>query len=165
MAGTGEVIVGPPGWRLGLGRRFGGQGLGVWEFSAALEGFSEGWDAAAFAQLLAMPGAEAALALEAEEPVGFLLTRRAADEAEIITIATRPGARRRGVGRQLLSHHQADLAARGVKHMFLEVAASNRAAIALYATSGFLEVGRRKGYYQRPDGREDAIVMRRELAS
>lgn len=137
------------------------------ELLAALhaEGFSEGWDAAAFAQLLAMPGAEAVLALEAEEPVGFLLTRRAADEAEIITIATRPGARRRGVGRQLLSHHQADLAARGVKHMFLEVAASNRAAIALYATSGFLEVGRRKRYYQRPDGREDAIVMRRELAS
>lgn len=128
------------------------------------EAFAEGWDAAAFAQLLAMPGAEAVLALEAEEPVGFLLARSAADEAEIITIATRPGARRRGVGRRLLSHHLDGLAARGVKHMFLEVAASNAAAIALYAASGFSEVGRRKDYYQRPDGREDAIVMRRELA-
>jgi tRNA threonylcarbamoyl adenosine modification protein YeaZ/ribosomal-protein-alanine acetyltransferase len=128
------------------------------------EAFADGWDAAAFAQLLSMPGAEAVLALEAEEPVGLLLSRAAADEAEIITIATRPGARRRGVGRQLLSRHLADLAARGVNHMFLEVAASNHAAIALYAAAGFSEVGRRKGYYQRPDGREDAIVMRRELA-
>jgi tRNA threonylcarbamoyladenosine biosynthesis protein TsaB len=130
-----------------------------------VEAFAEGWDAASFTQLLAMPGAEAVLALEAEEPVGFLLTRRAADEAEIITIATRPGARRRGIGRQLLSHHLNDLAARGVNHMFLEVAASNAAAIALYAASGFTEVGRRKAYYQRPEGREDAIVMRRGLAS
>lgn len=129
------------------------------------EAFAEGWDASAFTQLLAMPGAEAVLALEAGEPVGFLLTRRAADEAEIITIATRPGARRRGIGRQLLSRHLADLSAHGVNHMFLEVAASNAAAIALYTATGFTEVGRRKAYYQRPEGREDAIVMRRGLSS
>lgn len=129
------------------------------------EAFAEGWDAAAFTQLLAMPGAEAVLAFEADEPVGFLLSRQAADEAEIITIATRPGARRRGVGRQLLAHRMADLVARGVNHMFLEVAASNEAAIRLYAACGFTEVGRRKGYYQRPEGREDAIVLRRGLSS
>jgi ribosomal-protein-alanine N-acetyltransferase len=47
--------------------------------------------------------------------------------------------------------------------MFLEVAADNLAAIALYQATGFIKVGVRKGYYPHPDGAKDALVMRRAL--
>lgn len=127
------------------------------------QSFDEGWTTSAFEDLLNMPGAAAEIAIELDEPVSFILTRRAADEAEIITIGTRPQAQRRGVAKQLLAHHFAGLAAQGVSRVFLEVAASNAAAQALYRGFGFTEAGRRKGYYKRSDGVEDAIVMRRDL--
>jgi len=106
---------------------------------------------------------KAGAALEAGEPLGFLVTRRAADEAEIITIGTRPSMQRRGVARQMMDRQLMTLAAQGVRVVVLEVAASNTAAQALYSALGFGEAGRRKGYYHRPSGAEDAIVMRREL--
>jgi ribosomal-protein-alanine N-acetyltransferase len=128
------------------------------------EAFENGWSAASFEELMGMPGATAHLALDHGEPAAFLLTRRAADEAEIITIATRPQAQRRGVAGQLLSSALSGLARRGVRQVFLEVAASNTAALGLYRAMGFLEAGRRSGYYRRKHGTEDAIVMRRELS-
>lgn len=129
------------------------------------QSFDEGWTAGAFQDLLNMPGAVAEIALEQGEPASFVLTRTAADEAEIITICTRPQAQRRGVAKQLLAHHFAGLAARGVRHVFLEVAASNMAAQALYRSFGFVEKGRRSNYYKRSDGVEDAIVMRRDIGA
>lgn len=128
------------------------------------EAFDEAWSAAAFDDLLRMPGAAASLALDLGEPAGFLVTRRAADEAEIITIGTRPHAQRRGVARQLLARQIAELARQGVRQVFLEVAASNTAALGLYHDMGFRVAGRRKGYYHRSHGAEDAIVMRKELS-
>src|SRR5262249_26375917 len=65
------------------------------------ECFGKAWDAEAFAKLIAS-GAHASIAMEGEEPLGFILVRPAADEAEIITIATRPHARRRGIARALV---------------------------------------------------------------
>lgn len=128
------------------------------------EAFESGWNANTFVELMCLPGAAARLALLQGKPVGFLLTRRAADEAEIITIATSPRAQRKGVAGQLLAQTLSDLASQGVRHVFLEVAASNAAALGLYWTMGFQEAGRRKDYYRRRHGWEDAIVMRRELA-
>ena len=97
-------------------------------------------------------------------PSGFVLTRSAADEAEIIAIGTRPFAQRRGVGRQMLDHQLAELRRHGIHHVFLEVADSNAAARGLYGALGFKEAGRRKGYYKRASGvAEDAFIMRREL--
>jgi tRNA threonylcarbamoyladenosine biosynthesis protein TsaB len=128
------------------------------------EAFEIGWNAASFEALMGTPGAAAHLALDHGEPAAFLLTRRAADEAEIITIATRPQAQRRGVARQLLTNGLAELSRQGVRHVFLEVAASNTAALGLYRAAGFLETGRRPGYYRRKHGTEDAIIMRRELS-
>lgn len=133
---------------------------------SALHGeiFDNGWTARSFADLLETPGTDAAIATEGNEPLGFIVTRRAADEAEIIIIGSRPSIQRRGVARQLLSHHLMLLAANGIRHLFLEVAASNIPAQALYASCGFAEAGRRAGYYRRRDGGvEDAIMMRREL--
>lgn len=127
--------------------------------------FEDGWSTKAFADLLTSPGTEAAIASELGEPLGFIVTRRAADEAEIITIGTLPSMQRRGVARQLLEQHVATLSERGVLKLFLEVAVSNLAAQALYRALGFREAGRRKGYYKRRDGSlEDALVLRRELS-
>lgn len=140
-------------------------GLAASELLAEMHGetFDEAWSARSFAEMLATPGTEALIASEGEQPLGFLVTRRAVDEAEIITIGSRPSVQRRGVARQLLAQQMAELAAKGVRHLFLEVAASNRAAHGLYIACGFSEAGRRKGYYRRRDGVEDAIVMRREI--
>lgn len=125
--------------------------------------FEDGWTAKSFQDMLETSGTEAGIAAERGEPLGFIVTRRAADEAEIIVIGSRPSIQRRGVARQLLSQHVAQLAANGVRHLFLEVAASNSPAQALYTSCGFVEAGRRRGYYRRRDGVEDAIIMRREL--
>lgn len=125
--------------------------------------FAEGWNASCFMDMLMTPGTQAAIASEHGEPLGFILTRSAADESEIITIGTRPSAQRRGIAKQLLDVHMKQLNQCGVRQLFLEVATSNAAARALYAASGFVEVGRRKGYYKHREGYEDAIVMRLEL--
>ena len=128
------------------------------------ETFESPWTAQSFEQLMRMPGAATLVAFEQGEPAAFVMTRRAADEAEIITIATRVQFQRRGVARQLLMRQLSELGAQGVRLMFLEVAASNAAALGLYQAMGFEEAGRRKDYYGRQHGREDAIVMRRELS-
>lgn len=126
--------------------------------------FDSPWNESAFSDLAASPGALATLALERQEPLGFLLTRQAADEAEIITVATRPEARRRGVARKLIDHQLTELSSRGVAQVFLEVAEPNLAARALYEGLGFTEAGRRRGYYKRADGSlEDAILLKRVL--
>lgn len=128
------------------------------------EAFDIAWSPTEFKSLLAMPNAEAVIALEQDEPAGFVLTRRAADEAEIITVCTRPFAQRRGVAKALLDHQFTELSHHGVAHVFIEVATSKTAARALYDRLGFTEAGKRTNYYTRADGKtEDAIIMRRDL--
>jgi [ribosomal protein S18]-alanine N-acetyltransferase len=97
-------------------------------------------------------------------PIGFVLSRRAADQAEILTIAVTPKLRNQGVGAALLARHLPTLAAAGVKSLFLEVEASNTAAIRLYQSFDFRQVGERKAYYRTADGgRATALVFRRDL--
>ncbi len=128
------------------------------------EAFDAPWSATEFASLLATPGASAVIAVELGEPAGFVFTRTAADEAEILTVCTRPFAQRRGVAAALLDHQFTELSRHGVTHVFIEVAASNVAARGLYDKAGFAMAGLRKLYYNNIDGsRDDAIVMRREL--
>jgi ribosomal-protein-alanine N-acetyltransferase len=92
---------------------------------------------------------------------GFVLVRAIAGEAEILTLAVLPEARRQGLGQGLMAAALARAAARGAAAMLLEVATDNAPAQALYASLGFAKVGRRRRYYA--DGR-DALVLRRELA-
>lgn len=125
--------------------------------------FGEAWSEKSFRDMLEVPGTKAAIITQGAEPLGLIVTRHAADEAEIITIGSRPSMQRRGVARQLLEQHIASLATSGIRHVFLEVAASNTPAQNLYTSCGFTESGRRKGYYKRREEVEDAIVMRREL--
>jgi [ribosomal protein S18]-alanine N-acetyltransferase len=107
-----------------------------------------------------------ALAIEDDGALaGFILCRLIAGEAEVMTLAVRPAARRRGIGRALLEAAMGLCAPRATA-MFLEVAADNPGAVALYAGAGFEAVGRRAGYYGRAGRRSvDAIVMRRPLNS
>jgi tRNA threonylcarbamoyladenosine biosynthesis protein TsaB len=129
------------------------------------ECFDNAWSAPEFAKLMAMPGATTYLALEGDEPLAFLLARQAADEAEILTIGTRPFARRRGIAKKLMSHLTHEMHAAGLTRLFIEVAADNGAARALYEGEGFTMTGKRQAYYEKPGGRrEDAIVMMKALA-
>jgi ribosomal-protein-alanine N-acetyltransferase len=94
---------------------------------------------------------------------GFMLSRIAADEAEILTVAVAPGERGRGLAGQLLHRHLGRLAALGVAQVFLEVGEDNRPALRLYDNAGFRQVGRRAGYYPRPEGTISALTLRRDL--
>lgn len=127
------------------------------------DAFDEAWSTQALAELLAMPGALALLARNGDQPAGFLLLRRAADEAEIITIAVRRRLQRLGVARALLQAGLASLAEAGMQSCFLEVAQDNHPAQALYAGFGFREVGRRRGYYGQGDAARDALVLRADI--
>lgn len=97
-------------------------------------------------------------------PAGFALYRVAADEAELLTVSVVPASRRAGLGRALVGAAEAGARAAGARRMFLEVAEPNRPARALYAGAGYREVGRRRGYYLRPDGRgDDALILEKAL--
>lgn len=113
--------------------------------------FSDPWDAQAIRELFAGPGVFAFFLAD-----GFILARAAGGEAEILTLAVAPSARRHGHGRQLVraaAHHAANL---GASALFLEVADDNIAAQTLYRSLGFVPVGRRKAYY----GGRDADVLK-----
>ena len=123
------------------------------------------WAAAEIAKLLAMPGAFAAIAVRDNDPAGFHLSRSAGGEAEIISIGTHPHAQRRGVGRALLQN-VFDRASRSrATALFVEVAVENTAAAALYLGAGFVEVGRRAGYYGSGANAQDALVLRVEVSN
>lgn len=114
------------------------------------------WSAASVARLLALPGAFALLArTEAGGLVGALLATPGGGGHEIAALGVSPAWRRRGIGRALVA---AALARAPV--LSLDVAADNAAARALYRGLGFVEAGRRRGYYPRGGGpAADALVL------
>ena len=89
----------------------------------------------------------------------FAITQVVLDEATLFNIAVDPDYQRQGLGRALLEHLIDELEKRGVATLWLEVRASNAAAIALYESLGFNEATIRRNYYPTTDGREDAIIM------
>ena len=97
------------------------------------------------------------------EPQGFALTRLIAGEAELLTLAVDPAAQRQGIGRRLLHRWMDGLEAQA-DTAFLEVAADNTAAIALYTSAGFRQTATRRGYYQRKDAPSvDALILSRQF--
>jgi len=141
---------------------------------AHARGFHPAWSAKDIEILLNAPGgfawaAWAWAAREADPPApvcGFLLARAIAGEAEILTLAVDPTHRRSGVARALVEAAAATAVTAGAEAMFLEVAADNQAAIGLYRSTGFEQVGSRKDYYARPGAAPiDALVLRRALNS
>jgi ribosomal-protein-alanine N-acetyltransferase len=95
---------------------------------------------------------------------GFIISRMAADEAEILSVAVASAYRGRSIARTLLRHHLGRLAALGVRSVYLEVDEGNVSALRLYRRAGFVEVGRREGYYPNATGKPAAaLVLRRNL--
>lgn len=125
--------------------------------------FDAPWSGEEFARLLEQPGV-AGLLWQDATPTGFILIRAVADEAEILTLAVAPPHRRQGIAALLLDEAAEMLRAGGTRRLFLEVAADNPAARALYTNMGFMVTGRRKSYYDRgPAPRVDALVMTLDL--
>lgn len=121
------------------------------------------WTKSALEELFGMPGAMGLMATGPDGPRGFLLTRRAADEAEIITLAVHLKTRRKGIAGLLMHSAMQRLRDGGVTKLFLEVAANNDAALGLYESLKFARAGVRKGYYEEQGDRIDAVLMARQL--
>ena len=114
--------------------------------------FARPWDEAAMAQFISGPDSLCLIASTVEDSgsvaAGFLIARKAADEAELLTFGVGPACRRMGLGRALLQAAMALLRASGTKRLFLEVEAGNEAALQLYRSFGAKAVGHRPGYYE-----------------
>ena len=96
---------------------------------------------------------------------GFIMSRVAAGEAEILSIAVAAPRKGKGLAGRLLRHHLGRLAGVAVRAVFLEVDEDNVPALRLYRKAGFREVGRRAGYYPAPGGKpSNALILRRDIA-
>jgi ribosomal-protein-alanine N-acetyltransferase len=127
--------------------------------------FHRGWGEAEFEDLLSQRNTLVHRLRLGSKIIGFSVSRVAADEAEILSIAIAPGHRGSGLSRQLLLTHLGHLAGRGVRTVFLEVEENNQPARRLYDRAGFAVAGRRERYYQEPGGKQlNALVMRRDLS-
>ena len=126
--------------------------------------FSDAWSRASFAELLDRPEVYFVAAIDdgaaagAPALVGYAVALFIVGEGEVANVAVHPHARGRGIGARLLDDVLREGRERGVAAVFLEVRESNAAARGLYVSRGFRQVGRRRGYYRRPQ--EDALVLR-----
>src|SRR5262249_46068855 len=109
--------------------------------------FRHGWSDGEFEQMLAERNIVAHRATAGRALHGFILSRLAGGEAEILSVAVAAARQRKGLGRALLDLHLRKLAGLGSRAVFLEVDEDNAPARRLYARAGFREVGRRPGYY------------------
>ncbi len=117
------------------------------------------WTASEFASVLNLPHS-----FLLTQSGGFLVGRAAGGEAELLTLAVAPDARRQGTGDLLIEAFLHQIALMHAESAFLEVATDNAAALALYAKHGFVEVAERRGYMKGTDGRaRDAYIMRRDF--
>jgi ribosomal-protein-alanine N-acetyltransferase len=96
---------------------------------------------------------------------GYAIMSVAASEAHILNLCVHPNVRRLGFGRRLLTSLLAKARDAAAKQVFLEVRPSNAAALALYCSLGFEEIGLRRAYYQARDGRENAVVLALSLTT
>ena len=122
--------------------------------------FQRGWGEDEVCRLLIEKTVVAHRAMSGTTMTGFILSRMAAGEAEILSVAIAPRQRGRGFARPLLDLHLRRLAGLGAHAVFLEVDENNAPARALYRRAGFRDVGRRQSYYQSG---ASALVLRRDL--
>ena len=126
--------------------------------------FAQAWDERAVRSLLENNNVFALLADNASQSQSFILVQAVSDQSEILSFGTRPGARRSGCARALLRAAAQEAAGRGAREMYLEVAADNEAALALYESHGFVRCGARPRYYEKHDAPPvDAVTLRAVL--
>jgi ribosomal-protein-alanine N-acetyltransferase len=127
--------------------------------------FHRGWGEGEFEGMLTERNTLVHRLKAGRKVIGFAVSRMAADEAEILSIAVDAGYRGRGLSRNLLLTHLGHLAGRGVRTVFLEVEENNQPARRLYDRAGFSVAGRRERYYQEANGEQlNALLMRRALS-
>lgn len=95
--------------------------------------------------------------------LGYALMTVAVGEAHVLNLCVAPGARRQGHGRCILDHLMGAARNGRADMMFLEVRPSNTDALVLYRHAGFRDIGTRREYYPARRGREDALVLARQL--
>ena len=122
--------------------------------------FSLPWSEKSVAGELDNPLSVWLVAMEGESLAGYVGSQTVMDETDMMNLAVAPRFRRQGVGEALVNALEASLKDYGSRCLTLEVRDSNAAARALYAKLGFVEIGRRRGYYRDP--REDALILRKE---
>ena len=126
--------------------------------------FRHGWSDGEIERMLLERNIIAHRAMSGRSLQGFILSRLAGGEAEILSVAVASARRGRGLARALLNLHLRRLAGLGASAVFLEVDEDNEPARRLYQRAGFREVGRRPGYYQQGrDKAATALVLRRDL--
>ena len=123
--------------------------------------FSAPWSEASVREELTNPLSLWLVALAGGQVAGYVGSQTVLDEADMMNLAVAPRHRRQGIARQLVEALGDALQAQGVQSLTLEVRASNEAAIQLYRSLGFTQVGRRPRYYTKPT--EDALILRWEL--
>ncbi|WP_375413586.1 ribosomal protein S18-alanine N-acetyltransferase [uncultured Bradyrhizobium sp.] len=127
--------------------------------------FHRGWSEGEFEQMLSERNTLAHRLRQGRAVIGFAMSRMAADEAELLSIALEARCRGRGLSRNLLLTHLGHLAGHGVRTVFLEVEENNQAARRLYDRAGFTVAGRRERYYKQASGEQlNAVLMRRDLS-
>lgn len=124
------------------------------------ECFSDPWSANAISSELKNPLSMWVIAMDGDHLAGYVGSQSVMGWADMMNLAVAPAYRRKGIAEQLVSELICRLQDDQVTCLTLEVRASNMPAIRLYEKLGFLEVGRRPGYYQNP--REDALILRKE---
>jgi len=138
----------------------------VMEIAASLKDAPQ-WTQAAWLRALDPAASPRRIALAAIEPaygklLGFAVASLLPPQAEMETIAVAKEAQRRGIGRALLQALADQLGSEGIGDLWLEVRASNQAALAFYRSAGFAQTGRRKNYYRDPG--EDGLLLTLRLA-
>jgi ribosomal-protein-alanine N-acetyltransferase len=127
--------------------------------------FHRGWGEGEFEVMLTARNTLVHRLRMGRKTIGFAVSRMAAGEAEILSIAVAASHRGRGLSRELLLTHLGHLAGRGVRTVFLEVEENNQPARRLYERAGFAVTGRRERYYQQTSGEQlNALLMRRDLS-
>jgi ribosomal-protein-alanine N-acetyltransferase len=124
--------------------------------------YSHPWSVGIFADCLRV-GYRCHVVTDRGQISGYAIYSTALDEAHLLNLCVSPQQRRQGLASILLDHVMRELMLAGVDRVFLEVRPSNKPALRLYAKEGFEKVGRRPGYYPADSGREDALVLLRNL--
>jgi ribosomal-protein-alanine N-acetyltransferase len=127
--------------------------------------FHRGWGQSEFETMLAERNTFTQRLMLGRTLVGFIISRMAADEAEILSVAVAANQRGRGLSRDLVANHLGYLAGQGIRRVFLEVEENNQPAVRLYKRAGFQTVGRREQYYRDATGAKlNALIMQRDLS-
>ena len=126
--------------------------------------FDEPWQPSLIGRIAQAPGGFGLLWWSGEEAQGFVLARTNHARAEVLSLGVAPEARERGIARALMRAAIERVSRRGLCELYLEVAEDNAAALGLYRALGFAPVGRRAGYYARPEAEDvDALTLRRAI--